>query len=99
MFHSPSYTFVGYSPQSFNNNFTNNTNNFQPYLNYYSESSPLLNTVYTPKEEIKYVCNYDVQIENEDKFRITKRIIGNSVNSILNLSILYLGISFEKNLT
>lgn len=39
---------------------------------------------YTPQEDIKYVCNYEIQIDNEDEFRITKRIIGNNVSIINN---------------
>jgi hypothetical protein len=65
-YYSPSYTFTGLSPQSHNSNH-----------NQYFQHEVL--NCYIPKEEIKYVCNYEVQIENEDKFRITKRIIGNSV--------------------
>lgn len=26
---------------------------------------------------LKFVCNYDIQIENDSKFRVTKRLIGN----------------------
>ena len=27
--------------------------------------------------ENKYICNFEIQILNDDKFRVTKRIIGN----------------------
>lgn len=33
-------------------------------------------TVSTKEYSYKYVCNYKVQIENDDKFMVTKRIIG-----------------------
>ena len=38
------------------------------------------------KNTNKFICNYEIQIENEDKFRVTKRIIGNKgllIKSIL----------------
>jgi hypothetical protein len=36
--------------------------------NGYESRSPLI---------LKYVCNYEIQIENDTKFRVTKRLIGN----------------------
>jgi hypothetical protein len=32
----------------------------------------------------KYVCNYDIQIENEEGFQITRRLIGNKVSYLIN---------------
>ena len=30
-----------------------------------------------PDSALKYVCNYDIQIENDTKFKVTRRLIGN----------------------
>lgn len=40
-----------------------------------------------PCNEFKYICNFEIQIENEENFRVTRRIIGNKgfkLRQILN---------------
>lgn len=70
--------------QNYMNMIMNYQHTFYSYLN-----NPILNKHYYPqKNEIqfntfssrdytyKYVCNYDVQIENDEDFNVAKRIIG-----------------------
>jgi hypothetical protein len=57
---------------SFNTEFSNN---------YEQSFSPLeYNNFHIPNQQLyflKYVTNYDIQIENDNKFKVTKRLIGN----------------------
>lgn len=61
---------------------------------------PVVNTIqfstFSSREYwYKYVTNYNVQIENEAEFQVTKRIIGNNVSMI---DVYYLiGVYFEKD--
>ena len=61
-------------PQNFYSplNFTNVTNNFE-------FTSPDL---IFEEENNKFICIYDIQIENDDKFKVTKRVIGLKVDYI-----------------
>jgi hypothetical protein len=50
-----------------------------------------------PYAHLKYVCNYEVQIENDDKFRVTKRLIG--VKGVNVKKVLYDSCSIFKDNT
>lgn len=58
------------------------SNQINPTIPYYSNLFPLYNsnvefTTYSNRDYIlKYVCNYNVQIEQDEQFNVTTRIIG-----------------------
>lgn len=55
----------------FNPDLSNTTIAHQPYLQSSFATFP------TKMYLLKYVCNYDIQIENEPGFQVTRRLIGN----------------------
>ena len=54
-----------------NNNLSNSINNSN--TDNFGYFSPPMNINF----DNKFICNYEIQIENEENFKITKRIIGN----------------------
>lgn len=88
----------GYYSPNINYNIYNSNNNYIPYLypynipvmynNYNFATSEIKFNTFSSREYLyKFVCNYDVQIENDTKFNVTKRIIGQ--NGITLKKIIY----------
>jgi len=56
------------------NVYTPNAQNFEPFIIPYHLA---FNPIPCQQYFLKFVANYDVQIENDNKFKVTKRLIGN----------------------
>ncbi len=71
---------VGHNPSCYDYNQSLNNLNISMNMSYFPTAHPsLINFKTLPNRMylIKYVCNYNIQIENEPEFQVTRRLIGN----------------------